>query len=103
LQVYDEFKAIVTEYRIHEDGIFNMDESGFWIRVAKRQKVIKFRRTKALRMRNPADRENCTSIKYISASGRALNPLVILKGKVITIDFAINLLNDYMPSMLDSG
>jgi hypothetical protein len=54
-------------------------------------------------MRNPANRENCTLIKCISASGRALNPLVILKGKIITTDFAINLLKDYMLSMSDPG
>jgi hypothetical protein len=75
----------------------------FWIRFTKRQKVIKLRRTKTLRMRNPANRENCTLIKCISASGRALNPLVILKGKIITTDFAINLLKDYMLSMSDPG
>jgi len=80
-----------------------MDKSGFLIRVTKHRKVIKLRGTKAPRTRNLANRENCTLIKCISASGRALNPLIILKGKVITTDFAANLLDNYMLSMSDSG
>jgi hypothetical protein len=71
--------------------------------VAKRRKVIKLCRTKALRTRNPANRENSTVIECISASGRALKPLLILKGKVITTDFIADLLDDYMLSVSDTG
>jgi hypothetical protein len=80
-----------------------MNESKFSIEVAKRRKVIKLRGTKAPRTRNPANRENCTLIECISTSSRVLNPLIILKGKVITTDFAANLLDDYMLGVLDSS
>ena len=100
---FDEYEAIIAEYGIHEDDIYNMDESGFLIGVARSWKVIKFHGTKAPRTRNPNNREFCTLIECISASGRALNPLAILKGKVITTDFVEDLLDDYMLGVSDSG
>jgi hypothetical protein len=80
-----------------------MDKSGFWIKVATCQKVIKLCETKALRTRNLVNHKNCTLIKCISALGRVLNPLVILKGNVITTDFVLDLLDDYMLNMSDLG
>ena len=80
-----------------------MDKSGFLMGVAKRRKVIKLRGTKAPRTRNPANRKNCTLIECISTSRRALSPLVILKGKVITTNFVEDLPDDYMLSISDTG
>jgi hypothetical protein len=73
------FKAVVAEYGIVADDIWNMDETGFQIGVGKDQMVVTKRR-RAHYFSLPTNRESATAVEAISAAGRVIPVFLILSG-----------------------
>lgn len=72
----------ITKYGIVNEDIYNFDETGFQMGVISTGKVV----TAANRARTvsiqPGNREWATVIESIKATGVALPPMVIFKGKL---------------------
>jgi hypothetical protein len=73
------FKAVVSEYGIVVDDIWNMDETGFQIGVGKDQMVVT-KRKRAHYFSLPTNRESATAVEAISAAGRVIPVFLILSG-----------------------
>src|SRR5450432_2710361 len=71
--------------------------------MSQQRKVVKLSKMKTPRIRCPNNRENCTIIECIWATGQALPCTVILKGKLICTNFVSNLPDDYTLGVSDSG
>ena len=65
---------------IRPKDLWNMDETGFQIRVGKDQMALT-RRKRATYLGMPTNRESATAIEAISAAGRYLPAFLILTGK----------------------
>ncbi|KAL2697510.1 hypothetical protein AAEP93_011414 [Penicillium crustosum] len=75
-------KKTIAQYGITSDDIYNFDESGFAMGVSATTKVITQSFYTGRRgVLQPSNREWVTVIETICASGRALPPYVIFKGK----------------------
>ena len=75
-------RKAIQEYGIHEDDIWNFDETGFAMGLCSTSKVITAvehsKRPQRVIQRNC---EQVTIIKYASSKGIAILPVFILKGK----------------------
>ena len=72
----------IQEYGIHEDDIWNFDETGFAIGLCTTSKVItSTERSERPRIVIQGNREWVTIIKCIGSNGCCIPPLIILKGK----------------------
>jgi len=73
----------IAQYGIAQEDIYNFDETGFALGVACTSRVVtgSDRRSRP-RQIQPGDREWVTAIEAVNASGWALPPMVIFKGKV---------------------
>jgi hypothetical protein len=71
------FKAVVSEYGIVADDIWNMDETGFQISVRKDQMVVtKWRRAHYFSL--PTNHESAMAVEAIPAAGRVIPVFLIL-------------------------
>ena len=72
----------IAEYSIHEEDIYNFDETGFQMGVISIAKVITSRensdKSKTIQ---PGNRKWVTAIDSISTAGCSLLPVVIFEGK----------------------
>jgi hypothetical protein len=100
---FQEFESVVADYGIANDNIYNVDETSYLIGMSQQRKVVKLSKMKALRIRCLNNRENCTVIECIRATGQALLCTVILKGKLICTNFVSNLPDNYTLRVSDSG
>jgi len=73
----------IAQYGIQKEDIYNFDETGFALGIACTSRVVtgSERRTRP-RQIQPGDREWVTAIEAVNASGWALPPMVIFKGKI---------------------
>jgi len=73
----------ISEYGVLESDIYNFDETGFQMGIASTSKVVtrSDRRNRPVVIQ-PGNREWSTVIECINATGWALDPMVILEGKV---------------------
>lgn len=79
---YDELEAIMKEFDIPRENVYNMDEKGIQMGIGKHTMVLVDRdqRGSAYRIEN-GDRELVTVIETVCADGTVLHPNVIYKGK----------------------
>lgn len=80
----------ISENGIHEDDIYNFDETGFAMGLTATAKVITRADTGSRRcpLLQPGNREWVTAIESTGASGFSLPPMVIFKGKVFVESWA---------------
>lgn len=80
---FDCVQRMILQYSIDPDDIYNFDETGFAMGLIATAKVVTrsdyYGRRSLLQ---PGNREWATTIEAISASGWALPPCIIFKGKV---------------------
>jgi hypothetical protein len=77
---YNNFMTTLQDYGVDPDDIYNMDETGVMMGVARRTKVVGCRNAESLTP-DQRNRETATIIECVGASGFALSPLVIVKGR----------------------
>jgi hypothetical protein len=75
-------QSTIIKYGIHEEDIYNFDETGFALGLTATAKVVTRTSYGRRSLLQPGNREWVTTIEAISASGYALPPCVIFKGKV---------------------
>ncbi|CBF78361.1 uncharacterized protein ANIA_11091 [Aspergillus nidulans FGSC A4] len=79
---FNTVRATIEQYGILPDDIYNFDETGFAMGLCAHQKVITKSESCGRRpVLQPGNREWVTAIESISASGWALLPTLIFKGK----------------------
>ncbi|CBF76072.1 hypothetical protein AN3478.2 [Aspergillus nidulans FGSC A4] len=79
---FNTVRATIEQYGILPDDIYNFDETGFAMGLCAHQKVITKSESCGRRpVLQPGNREWVTAIESISASGWALPPTLIFKGK----------------------
>jgi hypothetical protein len=73
----------ISDYGVHDNDIYNFDETGFQMGVASTSKVVtrSDRRNRPIVIQ-PGNREWATVIECINATGWALDPMIIFEGKV---------------------
>jgi hypothetical protein len=77
---FQRVQATIAEYGIHEDDIYNFDETGFQMGVISTAKVITGSdRAGRPRTTQPGNREWVTVIETICARGLAIPPLIIFE------------------------
>ena len=87
---YQKLKKAIDTHGIQEADMWNMDETGFRIGVGKSKMVISFDKKKRNYMADPDNRDYCTAVETISASGTAIPPLIILKATNILLKWSQN-------------
>lgn len=77
---YQELSEMIDYYGINREDVWNMDETGFMIGYGRNELIVtKKGRNTTLGL--PQIRESATLVEAISAGGRFIPPMVILKGK----------------------
>ena len=98
-------RNIIAKYGIHEDDIFNFDETGFMMGVASTAKVVtaseRRHRPKSVQ---PGDREWTTVIQGINARGWAIPPFVIFAGQYhLSAWYSEEIPGDWVLSVSENG
>lgn len=99
---YNNFEALVRDYGIPSEDMYNMDETGVRMGVAKRVKVIYSTGTLPL-VTDQRNRESCTVIECVCADGTVLDPMVITKGKRLSTNLAIHMPDGYTAAVSQKG
>jgi hypothetical protein len=83
MEWFDLFKFTLEEEDLELEDIWNMDETGFRVGcLSRRSLIVTRKKVRKAYLTDPGDRTLVTSVECISASGKLLNPLVILPQKV---------------------
>ena len=80
---FKEFNDVIVKYGINPTDIYNIDETGFRIRVIARRTVITHLSTKAVYLADPDNRESLTAVETVCADGSTIPPMLILKDDVL--------------------
>ena len=101
---FDCVQCTILQYGIDPDDIYNFDETGFAMGLTATAKVITRSEYYGRRsLLQPGNREWATAIETISASGWALPPCIILKGKVFIESWFDNLPDDWRIEVSPNG
>lgn len=95
----------IEKYGIHEQDIYNMDETGFQMGVISTAKVICGSETRGSRAKamQPGNREWVTAIEAVNTTGWALPPQIILSGVKHQSSWYKMVPDDYMVSVSENG
>jgi hypothetical protein len=80
---FEDLKALHKDNGIHDDDIYNFDETGFAMGLISTAKVVT--RSEILgkpKLLQPGQREWVTAIECINSTGFVVPPCIIFKGKV---------------------
>lgn len=80
---FSQLLSLLTDKSIEIANIWNMDETGTALGVCANQTIIGTASTKRSYVSRPENREWVSVIECISATGKAIVPLVIFKGKSV--------------------
>ena len=80
---FNEFNDIMIKYGIDPLDVYNMDKTGFWIRVIIGRIVIIHLSTKAVYLVDPDNRESLTVVETICVDSNTIPLILILKGDVL--------------------
>jgi len=95
-ELFDCVQCTILQYGIDPDDIYNFDETGFAMGLIATTKLVTRAEYYGRRsLLQPGNREWVTAIERISASGWALPPSVIFKGKVFVEPWFDNLPSDW--------
>ena len=102
---FRDFKEVIIEKGIMPGDIYNIDETGFRIRIGGSQWIITL--DMHCRHYSPSStcRDYCTSVEAISGDGEVIAPLIILKGMNILEKWITktDLPDNYLFGTSDSG
>lgn len=79
---FDLYKSVVDKYGIQPEDIWNMDEKGFMAGISTSSKVIVRSKKTSRFVTQAGNREWITVVECCNPTGKALNPMIIFKGKV---------------------
>jgi hypothetical protein len=79
---FKEFNDVIVKYRINPADIYNMDETGFRIRVIA-GRTIAHLSTRAVYLADPDNRESLTAVEIVCVDGSTIALMLILKGDVL--------------------
>jgi hypothetical protein len=99
-------RNMVAKYGIHEDDIWNFDETGFMMgQISSALVVTSSDGNQKAKMIQPGNREWVTVIQGISSSGWAMPPLIVVAGKNHLASWYRNspLPSDWVISLSDNG
>ncbi|KAF3399923.1 hypothetical protein F1880_008480 [Penicillium rolfsii] len=82
-QWFNSYQETITQYGITADDIWNFDETGFNIGVAKDQWIITREPKRQISGGFSTNREYATAIEAVSATGSTIAPVVILSAKIL--------------------
>ena len=87
---YRKLSTAIEENGIQPADTWNMDETGFRIGIGKSRIVLTFDKKKKNYIADPDNREYCTAVESVSASGNTIPPALILKGKHVLAKWSRN-------------
>jgi hypothetical protein len=99
---FDRLQSIKEELGILPEDVYNMDETGCRIGVATSQYVYS-KNGREVFIPNANNRELVTLVECICASGHAIPPMVIIKAATIMEHWVVDLPDDVLISVSDSG
>jgi hypothetical protein len=100
---FNRLHKVLQQHGISSDDIYNMDETGCRIGVAKSQYIYTARKKQQVVIPSANNRELVTLVEYISASGISIPPLVIVAAKSLIEHWIVDLPDDYLVICTDSG
>ena len=101
---FSEFKNAIEKYGIDIADIYNIDETGFRIRVIAGRVMITHLSTKVVYLTDPDNRESLTTVETIGADSSTIPLILILKGDVLFEKYFENdLKNDTLLTTSSSG
>ena len=80
---FSEFKSAIEKYGIDITDIYNIDKTGFRIRVTTGRVVITHLSTKAVYLTDPDNQESLTTVETIGADSSIIPLILILKGDIL--------------------
>ena len=80
---FSDFTAVLAEYKIRQEDVWNFDEIGFRIGCLRGRTVIVPADVKAIYLADPDNRESITSLECVSAKGKSIESYIIVKGEVM--------------------
>jgi Tc5 transposase DNA-binding domain len=89
-EYFKELSSIITEFNIHCDNIYNMDEKGVQLGVGKRIAAIADRSLATVNKVEEGNREMVTIIKTTCADGTSLKPSAIFQGTKMNLEWSRN-------------
>jgi hypothetical protein len=92
LKWFEQFEAVIDEFDILPENMYNMDETGFSIGAIKSAYVVINKTEQSQAVVHPGRQEWATIIECISADGTVLCLFIILKGK--------NVLQSWIPDSI---
>ena len=97
------FKATCDEEGILPSNIWNMDETGLRIGIAKHQFVLTEFPKRRITLPNAGNRESVTIIEAISAGGESIPAMLILSGKTHNASWFRNLHDGTLVGVTETG
>ncbi|KAF2177060.1 DDE-domain-containing protein, partial [Zopfia rhizophila CBS 207.26] len=102
LQWFEKLCAIIQRLGILAEDMWNMDETGCRIGVAKNQYVYT-KHGKTVFIPHSNNRELMTLVEACSANGEIIDPMIIIKASTILERWVMDLPDDYLIHKSDSG
>ena len=100
----DAVSEILQEHDIPAANVYNMDETGFNAGVAQTGRIVVDIRCKVRYKRQPGRQEWLTLVECIYVDGSTIPPLVIFKGKKVTVDqIPVHIDDGWTPSCSNKG
>lgn len=99
---FTKFEHVLAKLGIHTDDIFNMDECGIRIGIAKNQYVYTTNGGEVFKPHSN-NRELVTLVETISAQGYAIEPMIVVKASTIIEKWCGDLPDDYLLNTSDTG
>ena len=90
----DAVSEVLREHNIPASNVYNMDETGFNVGVAKTGRIVIDLRQNVNYKKQPGRQEWLTLIECICADGSTIPPLVIFKGKTFPVDQVLQCTED---------
>ena len=91
---FTRYKEVVEKYGLLPSEIWNFNETGFRIGMARTDYVVTIDPRRAIRSKDPGNRKSLTSVEAINGVGRSIPPILILTGINLLAPFFLNDLDD---------
>lgn len=105
MQHFEQYKKNYEELELrdHPHRLYNMDEKGCRLTIHKQPTVLAQKGTKRVHMVAAEHAENVTVAACVNASGNAIPPMILFKGKRLKPEFQDNLPSGSLVKMAPKG
>jgi hypothetical protein len=100
---FNRFQALVDEFGVAKEDIWNFDETGFRIGVGRTQWIITTSTSKRSYLATDGTRDLITSVEAVSAGGAVINEMLIIPAKRHLARWYDDLGADVLVGVSDSG